>query len=57
MDKFAKMVDEYSANVENALVIGDFNMEVRENSLAYLILDYNLHSLQKDRTCFKSANG
>ena len=57
MDEFAKMVDEYSASVENALVIGDFDMEVRENSLAHLILYYNLHSIQKDQTCFKSANG
>ena len=57
MDNIAKMVDEYSADIENALIIGDFNMEVNENNLAQLILDYNLFSLQKGPTCFKSANG
>ena len=41
MDNIAKMVDKYSADIENALIIGDFNAKVHENNLAQLILDYN----------------
>ena len=52
-----KIVDEYSANIENILITGDFNMEVHEKELAQLILDYNFYSLLKIPTCFKSANG
>ena len=52
-----KIVDKYSAKIENVLIIGDFNVEVHENDLAKLILDYNVYSPMKCPTCFKSANG
>ena len=57
MNTIARMVDKYFANIENILIIGDFNMEVHENDLAQLILDYNLYNLLKSPTCFKSVNG
>ena len=57
MNNIARMVDNYFANIENILIIGDFNMEVHENDLAQLSLDYNLYSLLKSPTCFKTVNG
>ena len=41
MDNIAKVLDKYSADIENALIIGD----------------YSCYSLQKGPACFKSANG
>ena len=32
-------------------------MEIHENNLAQLIIDYNFYSLQKGPTCFKSSKG
>ena len=57
MDNIAKMVDKYSADIQNILIIGDFNMEVHKNNLAQLILDHNLYILQQGPACFRSANG
>ena len=57
MHNIAKMVDKYSANIENVSIIGDINMEIRENNQGQLILVYNFDSLQKGPTCSKLANG
>ena len=57
MHNIEKMVDKYSANIKNVFIIGDFDMEVRENNQGQLILDYNFDSLPKGPTCFKLANG
>ena len=51
------MINKYSVNIENVLIIGGFNMEVHENKLDQLIFDYNLYSLHKGSTFFKSVTG
>ena len=47
MDNIVKMGDKYSAKIENVLVILDFSLEVHENDLVQLVIDYYLYSLQK----------
>ena len=42
------------ADYENIILLGDFNVEVKEKNISDFMSTYNLKSLVKQKTCFKS---
>ena len=45
----------YLSSYDNVILIGDFNSEIKEEDMAEFCCLYNLTSLIKDPTCFKST--
>ena len=57
VENLTRIVDHFSASYERVLITGDFNMEVTGKNLVPLIEAYELYSLIKNPTCFKSKRG
>ena len=57
VENLRRIVDRYSASYERVLITGDFNMEVTNKNLIPLNEAYELYSLTKKPTCFKSKKG
>ena len=57
VDNVCRIIDGYTLSRENVLLIGDFNMEVGDRALSPLINAYQLSSLLKGPTCFKTSRG
>ena len=55
-DIVAKLIDSYSQNYENVLIIGDLNMVTENTHLNNLLQLYNLTPLIKEPTCYQSQN-
>ena len=49
-------IDGYCNNYENILIMGDFNVDVKEASLHLSCDQYKLKSLNKDPTCYKNID-
>ena len=49
-------IDAYCKNYENILIMGDFNVDVKEVSLHLFCNQYKLKSLNKDATCYKNID-
>ena len=49
-----KSLDLYSAQYENFVILGDFNVEVDYNGMEDFCKSYNLKSLVRVPTCFKN---
>ena len=47
-------LDHYLCNLENFILLGDFNSEVQENEMKEFCDSYNLKNLVKEATCFKN---
>ena len=56
-ETISNLIDYYSENYENVLLLGDFNLEATDSELDPLIKSHNLYNLVKSPTCFKSENG
>ena len=52
-----KLIDIYSDTYDNILILGDFNMEASDVEMQKLIQSYDLYSMIKKPTCFKSRYG
>ena len=52
--EIGKMLDHYCRKYENLVLIGDFNSEIDEDAIGTFIENYNLASLVRSPTCFKS---
>ena len=50
---FLHTVDHYMCNLENFILLGDFNSEVQENEMKEFCDSYNLKNLVKEATCSK----
>jgi hypothetical protein len=50
----SKSLDLYTSGYENLLLLGDFNIEVNDESMQEFCESYGLKSLIKDPTCFKN---
>ena len=48
--------DKLSANYHNLILLGDFNVEHEEESIAEFLNLYNLKNLVKQNTCFKNPD-
>ena len=57
LNKLSSLIDFYSSTYENILILGDFNMEIVDTSMAGFLESHCLKSLNKMPTCFKSKNG
>ena len=49
-------IDAYCKKYENILIMGDFNVDVKEVSLHLFCNQYKLKSLNKDPTCYKNID-
>ena len=57
LDEISKLLDFYSAEYENLLLLGDFNEEISHPYMSTFITSFSLHSLILKPTCFKSTRG
>ena len=49
-------LDKRCAGYENIILLGDFNVEVKEKDISDFMSTYNLKSLVKYKTCFKNPD-
>ena len=54
--EISKLIDRYS-RYDNAMVLGDFNLEQGDKALPSLIQYHDLYNMIKHPTCFKSSKG
>ena len=52
--KISKMLDHYYRQYENLILIGDFNCEIGDDAISDFVDSYDLASLVRSPTCFKS---
>ena len=53
-DEISKMLDHYCRQYENFILIGDFNCEIGDDVINDFVDSYELASLVRSQTCFKS---
>ena len=51
----SKNLEHYQSSYDNIILMGDFNSEYTEHDMADFCCTYNLSSLIKEKTCFKSV--
>ena len=51
-----KTLDKINVTHENLVLLGDFNVEPEEKSIAEFLNRYNLKNLAKQNTCFKNPD-
>ena len=56
IQKIFNGIDAYCKKYENILIMGDFNVDVKEVSLHLFSNQYKLKSLNKDPTCYKNID-
>ena len=56
IQKISNGIDAYCKKYENILIIGDFNVDVKELSLHLFCHQCKLKSLNKDSTCYKNID-
>ena len=49
-------LDKLCRDYENIILLGDFNVEVKEKNISDFMVTYNLKSLVKQKTCFKNPD-
>ena len=49
-------LDKLCRDYENIILLGDFNVEVKEKNISDFMITYNLKSLVKQKTCFKNPD-
>ena len=57
VDNLGRIIDKYTPSRDNVLIIGDFNIVIGDNVMSTLIITYQLFSLYKGETCFKTSRG
>ena len=57
LNELGKVIDLYSQNYENMIIMGDFNMEPQTKQMEDFIELYDFYNLVKEKTCFKSFPG
>ena len=53
-NEIGKMLDHYCRHYESLILIGDFNCEIDGDVISSFVDNYNLNSLVRSPTCFKS---
>ena len=56
IQKISNGIDAYCKKYENILIMGDFNVDVKEVSLHLFCNQYKLKSLNKNPTCYKNID-
>ena len=56
LKNICKTLDKLSTTYENLILLGDFNAEPEEESIAEFLNLYNLKNLVKQNTCFKNPD-
>ena len=57
LDEITKILDYYTADYENYIIMGDFNEVATQSEVASFMTNFSLSSLFHDPTCFKSGDG
>ncbi len=53
LDEMSKILDFYSSSYENIFIMGDFNMEPKNQLMDNFLQTFNLYNLVKEPTCYK----
>ena len=53
---YTQSLDMYSSQNEHFIVLGDFNVEMKNRDMEEFCKDYNLKSFIQVPTCYKSPN-
>ena len=56
LKSICKILDKLSATYDNLILLGDFNVEPEEESIAEFLSLANLKNLVKQNTCFKNLD-
>ena len=56
-EEMSGLVDFYSQNYKNIVIMGDFNMQTDSSNFRTFYESHELYNLVKSKTCFKSNNG
>ena len=56
MEAISAIINEYSAQYEQTVIFGNFNMSVEKSHLQNLMQIYDLYPLIQELTCFQSHN-
>lgn len=57
LDEIIKILDYYSSDYENLIIMGDFNEESNQSYMINFMSNFNLYNLIKRPTCYKSTEG
>ena len=57
IENMCTIIDRHAPSLENTLLIHDFNMEANDKEMGNLRNTYNVFSLFKGPTCFRTSNG
>ena len=57
LEFLSSLIDYYSNNFENILVMGDMNAEVADPRMTHFVETHNMYSHIKEKTCWKSPDG
>ncbi len=55
-DQIEQGLDNFNNKYKNIVIMGDFNFEISETVISDFMDHYNLSSIVKNPTCFKSAS-
>ena len=56
LSNVSAVLDKLCVDYENTILLGDFNVEVKEKNISDFMTTYNLKSLVKQKTCFKNPD-
>ena len=56
LSKVSAALDKLCADYENIILLGGFNVEVKEKDISDFMSTYNLKSLVKQKACFKNSD-
>ena len=56
LSSLCSILDELTVKYENIIILGDFNCEMKEESMNTFCNTYNLKCLVKEKTCFKNIH-
>ena len=57
LDEITKILDFYSSDYNNIIIMGDFNAQINQLYMVNFMLDFNLKNLIKKPACYKSTAG
>ena len=56
LKELGKALDIYTKSYDNILMMGDFNVDFKDNNIIAFCNEFNLKNLNEEPTCFKSIN-
>ena len=55
-NEIGKVINTYLATYDKLILVGDFNKEVTDHDISDFMIEFDLHNIVKDKTCFKNPS-